>query len=347
MESTADVPLSRIDRSRNASRPLSESLTNAVTRARLEADAKAIIARYPVPRSALLPMLHLVQSVEGFVSPDGIAFCAEQLGLTTAEVAAVATFYTQYKRHPNGTYTVGVCTNTLCAVLGGDEIYRVLAEHLGVGHDETTADGAITLERIECNAACDYAPVVMVNWEFFDNQTPSTARELTEGCAPARPSPRPGRRLVCTFKQMSRVLAGFGDGRGDEGVAAGPATLRGTLLAKERGWTAPEGRRRGRQQGRRQDSDGSATADQLGPVMASSESTARNGVTSSNDGPAVAPDSDRGGTTAGKPPADATAGPGDSGRGTTPRPRDTDGAAAPGGGPESDPGAPSTDHDES
>jgi NADH-quinone oxidoreductase subunit E len=299
--------------------PLSDTLADGVTRARLESDAQAIIARYPQPRSALLPMLHLVQSEEGFVSPDGIAFCAQQLDLTTAEVAAVATFYTMYKRHPNGTYTVGVCTNTLCAVLGGDEIFRALAEHLGVGHDETTPDGAVTLERIECNAACDYAPVVMVNWEFFDNQTPESAREVTdrlragEAVAPTR-----GAASVCTFKQMSRVLAGFDDGRASEGVGAGPATLAGLRLAKERGWSAPEGRpARTTAQG----------ADQLGPVMASSESTARDGVTSSNDTPAVAPGSDRGGTTAGKPAADATSGTADSGGATTPRPRNAEGAA--------------------
>jgi NADH-quinone oxidoreductase subunit E len=295
-------------------------LTDDVARARLETDAQAIIARYPVPRSALLPMLHLVQSEEGFVSPDGIAFCAQQLGLTTAEVAAVATFYTQYKRHPNGTYTLGVCINTLCAVLGGDEIYRALSEHLGIGHDETTADGAVTLERIECNAACDYAPVVMVNWEFFDNQTPESARDLADQLrAGETVVPTRGAASVCTFKQMSRVLAGFDDGRAHEGVGAGPATLEGLRLAKERGWTAPDPDRRRRRTAQ--------SADELGPIMASQESTAREGVTSSNDGPAVAPDSDRGGTTAGKPPADATDGTADSGRATTPRPRTAEGQA--------------------
>src|SRR5690606_27932909 len=182
--------------------------------ARLEEDAAAILARYPEhPRSGLLPLLHLVQSEDGYVSPDGIAFCARLLGLTTAEDSAVATFYTQFKRHPNVTYTVGVCTNTLCAIMGGDAIFDELAEHLGVGHDETTPDGAITLERIECNAACDYAPVVMVNWEFFDNQTPESATALAdklilgEDVVPTR-----GAASVCSFKQMSRVLAGFPDG---------------------------------------------------------------------------------------------------------------------------------------
>ena len=156
-------------------------------RTRLTADARAIIDRYPVPRSALLPMLHLVQSEEGYVSPAGIEFCAQLLGLTAAEVAGVATFYTQYKRHPNGEYTVGVCINTLCAVMGGDAIWDSLSDHLGIGHDETTADRAITLERVECNAACDFAPVVMVNWEFFDNQTPSSARDLVDQLRSGRP----------------------------------------------------------------------------------------------------------------------------------------------------------------
>lgn len=210
------------------------------TRERLAADAAQIVARYPQARSALLPMLHLVQSEDGYVSPRGIAFCAATLGLTTAEVSAVATFYTQYKRHPNGTYTVGVCTNTLCAIMGGDAIWEELTEHLGIGHDETTEDGAVTLERIECNAACDYAPVMMVNWEFFDNQTPASAVEVVDRLVEGVPvAPTRGAASVATFKETSRVLAGFPDGRVDEGVGAGEATLRGTLLAKEKGWTAP------------------------------------------------------------------------------------------------------------
>src|ERR671938_1631908 len=84
--------------------------------AQTEAEAREIIARYPQPRSALLPMLHLVQSVQGYVSQAGIAFCAQQLGITTAEVSAVVTFYTMYKRKPGGEHLVSVCTNTLCAV---------------------------------------------------------------------------------------------------------------------------------------------------------------------------------------------------------------------------------------
>ncbi|MGI8868503.1 MAG: NADH-quinone oxidoreductase subunit NuoE [Mycobacteriales bacterium] len=203
-------------------------------------EAKQIIARYPRPRSALLPMLHLVQSVEGFVSPGGIAFCAEQLDITPAQVGAVATFYTMYKRHPTGDHLVSVCTNTLCGLLGGDEIYAALAQKLGVGHDETTADGTITFEHAECLAACDYAPVVTVDYEFYDQQTVESAEQLIDELrAGSRPQPSRGAPL-CTFKEVSRVLAGFtDDGSAVEGAGTGVPTLAGLRLARERGETAP------------------------------------------------------------------------------------------------------------
>ena len=210
---------------------------------KLHLDAAEVIARYPQKRSALLPLLHLVQSVDGYVTGRGIDFCAEVLDLTTAEVSGVATFYTQYKRHPNGEYTVGICTNTLCAIMGGDQIWDEVSEHLGIGHDETTPDGKITLERVECNAACDFAPVVMANWEFFDNQTPESTKTLVDDLRAGKAvKPSRGPNTVCTFKQVSRVLAGFHDGLADEGVGAGPASLEGLRIAKDNGWTAPNGK---------------------------------------------------------------------------------------------------------
>jgi NADH-quinone oxidoreductase subunit E len=209
-------------------------------RARLEPDAAQIIGRYPVPRSALLPLLHLMQAEEGYLTEDGIEFCAEQLGLAKAEVTAVASFYTMYKHHPVGDYHVGVCTNSLCGVMGGDAILADLHEHLGVGDDETTTDGKVSLEHLECNAACDYAPVVMVNWEFYDEQTPASLRELLDGCRAGNPpAPTRGPSRLTSFKEVSRVLAGFNDGLGAEGVAAGPATLVGLEIAKQRGDVAP------------------------------------------------------------------------------------------------------------
>jgi len=209
--------------------------------ARLDADADQIISKYPRPRSALLPLLHLVQSEEGYVSADGIAYCAAKFGLTEAEVTAVVSFYTMYKRHPVGDYNVGVCTNTLCAIMGGDQILAELSEHVGVGHDEATPDGKVSVEHVECNAACDYAPVVMVNWEFFDNMTPATARQLVDDLRAGNPvTPTRGPSRLCTWREASRILAGFNDGQATEGPSAGPASLVGLKLAQERGWTAPE-----------------------------------------------------------------------------------------------------------
>ncbi|MFI5489450.1 NADH-quinone oxidoreductase subunit NuoE [Micromonospora echinaurantiaca] len=205
--------------------------------------AREIIARYPADRSrsALLPLLHLVQSEEGYVSPAGVEFCAEVLGLNKAQVGAVATFYTMYKRRPTGDYLVSVCTNTMCNVLGGQEVYDTLAEHLGVGHDETTADGKITLEHAECLAACDYGPVMTVNYDFFDNVDPQAAVGVVDELrAGGRPMPTRGARL-CTLKEMAVQLAGFADERDGAVADGGPGepTLRGLRLAQEHGISVP------------------------------------------------------------------------------------------------------------
>jgi NADH-quinone oxidoreductase subunit E len=210
------------------------------TRSRLDADADKIIARYPRSRSALLPLLHLVQAEQGHVSDDGIAYCAERLGLADSEVASVVSFYTMYKRHPVGEYHVGVCTNTLCAIMGGDQILADLREHLDVADDEATPDGKVSLENVECNAACDFAPVVMVNWEFFDNMTPDSARDLVDGLrSGAKVTLARGPDRLCTWREASRILAGFPDGQARLGPQAGPASLVGLRLAREHGWTAP------------------------------------------------------------------------------------------------------------
>jgi NADH-quinone oxidoreductase subunit E len=209
------------------------------------ADAKRIIERYPESRSALLPLLHLVQSVQGYVSNDGIEFCAEQLGLSTSEVSAVVTFYTMYKRNPCGQHLVSVCTNTLCAALGGDAIYKRLGEHLGVGHEETAGtpgtEGSVTLEHAECLAACDLGPVLQVNYEYYDNQTPETAMELVKALQRGeKPDPSRGAPLS-DFRAIERQMAGFfEDSESDvDGPSAATETLRGARLAEERGWTAP------------------------------------------------------------------------------------------------------------
>ena len=195
---------------------------------------ESIITRYPRKRSAIMPLLHYSQSITGYINNEGIEIISELLELENAEVTAVSTFYTQYKNQPVGEYHVGVCTNTLCAVMGGDAIFAGLKEHLGVENDGVTADGKVSLEHIECNAACDYAPVVMANWEFYDNQTVQSAKDLVDSMRSGNPKPPTrGPNKLVTWKEVSAVLAGVNDGLANEGVQAGEPTLLGLKLSKE------------------------------------------------------------------------------------------------------------------
>ena len=189
-------------------------------------------------------MLHLVQSVEGRITPEGIEACAEILDISAADVSGVATFYTMYKRRPVGDYHVGVCTNTLCAVMGGDLIFERLKGHLDVGNDETTEDGKITLEHIECNAACDYAPVMMVNWEFMDNMTPESAVGLVDDLRAGERGPlhpRPAHRHLARGRARARRLPRRPRRRGPRrrsgarwSVSASPASAAGPPVLRRR-----------------------------------------------------------------------------------------------------------------
>jgi NADH-quinone oxidoreductase subunit E len=211
----------------------------------IRAKADEIVARYPFARSAVMPLLHLVQSVEGFVSKNGVAFVAGQLGIEESEVSGVATFYNMYKREPVGEHIVAVCTNTMCAMLGGDAIYRALRDELGVDHEETAGEpgtpGSVTLEHVECLACCDHGPVLTVNYEIFDNQTAESAVELVRALRRGeRPMPTRGAALK-DFKTAELQLAGFMDTL-DEDIdapSASPESLAGVQLAADRGWTAP------------------------------------------------------------------------------------------------------------
>ena len=193
----------------------------------------SIISRYPRKRSAIMPLLHYVQSIEGYITNEGIELIGQKLELATAEVTAVSTFYTQYKSKPVGEYHVGICTNTLCAVMGGDAIFESIKEHLDIENDGVTSDGKVSVEHIECNAACDYAPVVMVNWEFYDNQTVQSVKDLVDGARSGNPpAPTRGPKSLRTWKQNSAVLAGISDGLANEGVQAGEPSLLGLKKAK-------------------------------------------------------------------------------------------------------------------
>jgi NADH-quinone oxidoreductase subunit E len=142
--------------------------------------AKELIARYPQRRSALLPILFLLQAEDGYVSPAGVAQAAQLLGLTKAEVGAVATFYTMFRRRPVGKYLVSVCKTLPCQLRGSREISAAIAERLDVPLGGTDQSGMVTVEEVECLAACDGAPVVQVNTENYERLSTSQAMELLE-----------------------------------------------------------------------------------------------------------------------------------------------------------------------
>jgi NADH-quinone oxidoreductase subunit E len=179
--------------------------------ARLD-EAKVIVGRYPEgrERSAIMPLLYLAQSVEGFVSRDGLTEVAGLLGLTTAEVEAVATFYTMYRLRPTGTHLINVCTNLACMLRGARDVYEAAHQAAGTRHGQEVAeDGDITLHEEECLGVCDVAPAVQINFANHDRVTPERVRELVAALR-AGEVPEPARGpAVGSFKEASRVLAGL------------------------------------------------------------------------------------------------------------------------------------------
>jgi len=176
--------------------------------------AAEIVARYPRgrERSAILPLLYLVQSVDGMVTQDGLREVAELLDLTTAEVEAVASFYTMIRLRPTGKHVVNVCTNVSCALRGGREVYETAHEASGVGHGrELSDDGLFTVHEEECLGACDAAPVVQIDFVNHDRVTPERMHELIESLRRGE-VPQPSRgEAPRDFKHASRMLAGVED----------------------------------------------------------------------------------------------------------------------------------------
>jgi NADH-quinone oxidoreductase subunit E len=137
-----------------------------------EGIAGEIIGRYPVARSALIPLLHLAQEQDGWVSPEAMEHIAELVGTTPAEVLGTCSFYEMFKRHPVGKYLVNVCTNISCMILGGEELLHHVEHRLGVKAGSTTADGMFTIEDVECIAACTEAPCLQINYRYLHKATP-------------------------------------------------------------------------------------------------------------------------------------------------------------------------------
>src|SRR6478735_6167269 len=136
-----------------------------------EALAREIIARYPRPKSATIPLCHLAQEQDGHLTDDAMAHVAELVGCTAAEVMGTASFYEMFKMHPVGKYCVNVCTNISCQLVGGEDLLAHAEEALGVRAGGTTSDGLFTLEDVECIAACTEAPALQVNYRYFHRQS--------------------------------------------------------------------------------------------------------------------------------------------------------------------------------
>ncbi len=191
----------------------------AVLTPELRAEAERIKARYPAgrERSAIMPLLYLVQSVEGRVTQDGLREVASLLGITTAEVEAVAGFYTMIRLRPTGRYVVSVCTNLACALRGARGVLEAARRTAGVPTDgELSEDGLFTVHEEECLAACDAAPVVAVNFANYDRMTEATVSELIEALRRGEEPPPARGPFPGDFRLVSRLLAGV-----PESVGAG------------------------------------------------------------------------------------------------------------------------------
>jgi len=176
--------------------------------------ADSIVAKYPNSRSATLPLLFLVQSVEGYVSDDGMRDVAELLGLTPAQVLASASFYTMLKKQPQGDYLISVCRNISCTHLGARKVIASLEDKLGINAGETTPDGRFSLEAAECLATCDGAPSMQINYEDFYKVTGDQAVDLVDKLARGEPVQSVRGETVKTSKEISleTAIAGLNHG---------------------------------------------------------------------------------------------------------------------------------------
>ena len=176
------------------------------------AEARTIIARYPAgrERSAVMPLLYLAQSIEGRVTRQGLQEVAALLELTTAEVEAVASFYTMLRLKPTNTHVVSVCTNLSCALRGSAQVYESAHQAAGIPHgQELSDDGVITLHEEECLGACEKAPVVSIDFVYHDDVTPERMAELIR-MLQAGEVPEPSRgEPMRDFRSASRLLAGL------------------------------------------------------------------------------------------------------------------------------------------
>lgn len=152
--------------------------------AEFERGVDRVVARYPEPRAALLPVLWEVQQAKGWVDEAAEAWVAERLGVSSAHVHGCVTFYTMYKQRPSGKYHIQVCTALPCMLRGSDELVEHLERKLGIEVGETTPDGRFSLVRVECLGSCGTAPMFQLNDDYHEDLTPAKVDRLLDGLPP-------------------------------------------------------------------------------------------------------------------------------------------------------------------
>jgi NADH-quinone oxidoreductase subunit E len=180
--------------------------------------ARQIISRYPEKRSAVMPLLYLAMAEEGQLTDQGMEEVAGWCGITPAQVLAVASFYTMYKRERTGSYLISCCTSISCMLLGGDDVLHAVEDESGVPHGETDDEGLLSVEHVECIGACGGAPAVQVNYELIEGVTPEKGRELVRWLKKAKPE------IVNTdeMQQLFGERRSFDWGISEDGGAIGP-----------------------------------------------------------------------------------------------------------------------------
>ena len=185
--------------------------------------AKEIIGRYPRPKSALIPLLHLAQEQDGHLTNDAMTHIAELIGHTPAEVLGTATFYEMFKFEPVGKYMVNICQTMSCLLLGADQLMHHAEEHLGIRAGGTTPDGLITLEHAECQAACTEAPCLQVNYRYRYRVTNEALDTLLDELALGRHTDEiPPHGTVATVRQRIPADRGVGPRRPEDVTTAPP-----------------------------------------------------------------------------------------------------------------------------
>lgn len=206
--------------------------------------AKETIALYPQKRSALIPLLHLAQEQDGWLTEDAMVHIGELLGLTPAEVYGTASFYDMLFTEPVGKHLVSICTNIACLLAGGYELLEHAEERLGVNAGATTSDGQFTLEEVECIALCGEAPCLTVNWRFFGNVTTDRFDTLIDDLQTGRLADEvPPHGTLCRVRRAGGLIAGVpeeGRGGGVVVVDAPPAEAPSPAEKTQRGETQPE-----------------------------------------------------------------------------------------------------------